>query len=237
LAERTSETSDVREEDPWRGGREATAAEVKAIFDRHPLTGPSQEHYQALPAFVRLPRFLLDKLTPRTRRGVLAAIGLGAVLVAGGIWLAVEAAQRAQRQEARATAAFRASEVRRLVADQSAQTAPVSASSGPALLRELEAAVGADARARVREGSLDGPIRRTVCRPGGALINAAERTDLFRCFAVTSSAVGVTLGHDFLVRVDATRGRAIWCHNNYPPGHPDTEDAISVPLGRACTGR
>jgi hypothetical protein len=226
-----------REEDPWRGGREATAADVKAIFERHPLTGPSEEHYQALPAFVRLPRFLLDKLTPRTRRGVLAAIGIAAALTAGGIWLAVEAAQRAQRKDAQAAAAFRATEVRRLLADQTAQTARLRATSGPALLDELAAAVGADARARVRAGSLDGPIRRTVCRPGGALINAAERTDLFRCFAATSSAVGVTLGHEFLVRVDASRGLAIWCHNNYPPGHPDTEKAISVPLGRACTGR
>jgi hypothetical protein len=228
---------DRQEEDPWRGGRKATAAEVKAIFERHPLTGPSQEHYEALPAFVRLPRFLLDKLTPRTRRGVLAALGIAAALTAGGIWLAVEASQRAQRKDAQAEAAFRASEVRRLLADQSAQTARLRATSGPALLGELEAAVGADARARVRAGSLDGPIRATVCRPGGALINAAERTDLFRCFAATSSAVGATLGHEFLVRVDASRGLAIWCHNNYPPGHPDTEKAISVPLGRACTGR
>jgi hypothetical protein len=211
--------ADAGEKDPWRGGRESTAADVKAIFERHPLTGPSQEHYEALPAFVRLPRFLLGKL------------------VAGGIWLAVEAAQRANRRDARADAAFRASEVRRLLADQRAQTVRLGATSGPALVRELETAVGADARARVREGSLDGPIRRTLCRPGGALVNAPERKDLFRCFAVTSAAVGVTLGHEFLVRVDAPRHLAIWCHNNYPPGHPDTEKAISVPLGRACTGR
>ena len=51
--------SDPPEDDPWASGRAATAEEVKAIFARHRTEGPALEHHDALPAFVRLPRFLL----------------------------------------------------------------------------------------------------------------------------------------------------------------------------------
>jgi hypothetical protein len=227
--------SDPSEEDPWAAGRAATTEEVKAIFSRHRTEGPALEHHDALPAFVRLPRFLLGKLPRRRRRAVLVGAAVAAVLTAGGIWLAYEAAQRAQLREARAERAFRAGEVRRLLADQSPRTARVGAASGAALQRRIEAAIGADARARVRAGTLSGPIRRTTCRQGNGLVNRADDPNLFRCLAITSSAVGVTLGHEFFVRVDPARGIALWCHNNYPPAHPDTSSAISVPVTRSCT--
>jgi hypothetical protein len=224
------------EEDPWAAGRAATAAEVKEIFERHRAPGPAREHHDALPAFVRLPRFLLNKLPRRRRRAVVFGMLVLAVAVGVGVKLAYDAAQRAQLREARADRAFRAGEVRRLVADQRARLVTVGGVTGAPLLRRLETAVGADARARVRDGTLSGPIRRTVCRRGGELVNAAENPNFFRCLAVTSASVGVTLGHEYLVRVDRGRGIAVLCHNNYPPGHPEAY-AISVPLSRACTGR
>jgi hypothetical protein len=227
--------SDQPEEDPWVTGRAATAEEVRAIFARHQTEGPALERYDALPAFVRLPRFLLGKLPRRRRRAVLLGAAVATVLTAGGIWLAYEAAQRAQLREARAERVARAGEVRRLLADQSPRTARVGAASGVALRRRIETAVGADARARVRAGALSGPIRRITCRQGNGLVNRADDPNLFRCLAITSSAVGVTLGHEFFVRVEPSRGVAIWCHNNYPPAHPDTSDAISVPVTRSCT--
>jgi hypothetical protein len=111
----------------------------------------------------------------------------------------------------------------------------VGAASGAALVHRLEGAITADARARVRSGALSGPIRRTTCLQGNGLVNRADDPRLFRCLAITSSAVGMTLGHEFFVRVDPRRGLAIWCHNNYPPAHPETSDAISVPVTRSCT--
>jgi hypothetical protein len=225
------------DEDPWAAGRASTAAEVKDIFTRHRAPGPATEHHDALPAFVRLPRFLLGKLPPRRRRAVLLGLVAGAVLLAGAIWVAHEAANRAQLREARAEAGFRAGELQRLTADQRARTARVGALTGPALTRRLQDAVGADARARVRTGALSGPIRRTVCRQGNGLVNHGDDPDSFLCFAVTSSAAGVTLGHEFFVRVNRSRGVAVWCHNNYPPAHPETQKAISAPVSRACTGR
>jgi hypothetical protein len=227
--------SDPPEEDPWAAGRAATAEEVKTIFARHRTEGPALEHHDALPAFVRLPRFLLGKLPRGRRRAVLAGAAIVAAFTAGGIWLAHEAAQRAQLREARATRAFRAGEMRRLLADQSPQTARVGAASGPALVHRIEGAITADARARVRSGALSGPIRATTCQQGNGLVNRADDPNLYRCLAITSSAVGVTLGHEFFVRVDPRRGLAIWCHNNYPPAHPDTASAISVPVARSCT--
>ena len=225
------------EEDPWSAGRAATAAEVKDIFTRHRSEGPADEHFDALPAFVRLPRFLLGKL-PRGRRRAVVATAAGLTVVLGGaVWVAHEAANRARLREAKAEARFRAGEVRRLLADQRARAAPVGGLAGTALDRRLEALIGRDARARVRAGSLSGPIRHTLCRRGNNLVNRAGDPDVFRCLAVTSSAVGVTLGHEFFVRIDRARGTAVWCHNNYPPAHPDTEKAISVPVSRACTGR
>lgn len=226
--------NDPPDDDPWAAGRAATAEEVKAIFARHRSPGPAVEHHDALPAFVRLPRFLLRKLPRRRRRAVLGGAAIVTALAAGGIWLAHEAAQRAQLREARAERAFRVGEIRRLVADQSARTARVGAVSGALLLHRLEAAVTADARARARTGALSGPIRHTICRQGNPLVNGGDNPDLFRCLAVTSSAVGVTLGHEFFVRVDRRRGLAIWCHNNYPPAHPETGAAISVPVSRSC---
>ena len=227
--------SEQPEEDPWATGRAATAEEVKAIFARHRAEGPAGEHHDALPAFIRLPRFLLGKLPRRRRRAVLLGAAVVAALTVGGIWLAREAAQRAQLREARAERALRAGEIRRLLTDQAPHTARVGAASGALLVGRLEAAVGADARARVRAGSLSGPIRRTTCLQGNGLVNRADDPDLFRCLAITSSAVGVTLGHEFFVRVDRARGIAFWCHNNYPPAHPDTASAISVPVTRSCT--
>lgn len=225
---------DPPEHDPWTAGRAATAAEVQEIFARRRSAGPTQEHHDALPAFVRLPRFLLNKLPRRRRRAVV----LGAILLAAGlavgIKFAYDASQRAQLREARAEHAYRAGEARRLLADQRPLTARVGAASGAALVSRLESAITADARARVRSGALSGPIRRTACRQGNGLVNRADDPNLFRCLAITSSAVGVTLGHEFFVRVDRRRGLAIWCHNNYPPGHPDTH-TVSVPVARACT--
>ena len=225
------------EEDPWAAGRAATAAEVKDIFARHRAPGPAEEHHDALPAFVRLPRFLLGKLPRRRRRAVLvAAAGLTLVLGAA-VWIAHEAADRARLREARAESQFRAGEVRRLLADQRARTARVGALTGPALAARLESLIGADARARVRAGTLSGPIRRTICRQGNGLVNRADDPDFYRCLAVTSAAVGVTLGHEFFVRIYPSRGLALWCHNNYPPAHPETQEAISVPVSDACSGR
>jgi hypothetical protein len=225
--------TDSSEHDPWAAGRSATAADVKEIFARHRTAGPSEEHHDALPAFVRLPRFLLDKLPRRHRRAVVAAAVLFAAGLTVAIKVAYDAGQRGQLREARAERAYRAGELRRLIADQRPQTARLGGATGPALERRLESAIGADARARVRAGALPGPIRRTVCRQGNPLVNGADDPNLFRCLAITSSAVGVTLGHEFFVRVDPARGLAVWCHNNYPPGHPDTH-TVSVSVPRTC---
>jgi hypothetical protein len=202
-------------------------------------------------------------LGTRRRRLVLAFAVLVLVgAIAGGVAILTPGIDRAKRAQAaaarRAAAAARASLIASATADQRLQLAtghvrdpgagaPRAArlAARSALVRELEAAISADARARVRAGILPGPILFTSCSayPADALpaqTSLSERVGPYACLAVNRPVRNGTgtvgeLGDPFWARIDFASSRLAWCKINPRPG----EQAIGsgaplVPLVLAC---
>ena len=216
------------------------------------------ERYEPFPELVELPRWIWRRMGRRLRiaAGVvlLAAIALG-VMLAPGIR---ESKQERARSEQRERAERRARLIRELEATQrprfrrSDSVAPGAASAEErlaaraGLMDELTATVLADARRRVRAGTLDGSIQRTECKPFprtvegvGADQHLARRRGRYSCVAVTAefkrseASVGGVLGHPYRALVDFETGRYAYCKISGQPG-PTGDPLVSTP--GACGG-
>jgi hypothetical protein len=190
-----------------------------------------------------------------------ALVGLAAVIVAGVIALGPgidrtksERAAAARRAEAAAMAAI----VRHEAAQQTLHTGTgptgVAGSTAPAatrlaqraaLVSELERAITADARARVRARSMTGPILYTTCAadPAGAIdpkTRASARLGDYQCLVVNvpvknrSGVVG-SVGDPFWARVDFARSAFAWCMITPRAGEMAIGSNVpTVPLSRLC---
>lgn len=218
------------------------------------MTQPA-DRYEPLPSLPELPRWLWRKLS-RTAR---VAAALAVLVVAAALAVAVPGLRESQREaDARAQrerAAQRAELVRRLEAEQR----PVAGRSGArdaggadrlaaraAVMGELAAAIGADARSRARRGELTGTIRRVTCEPfprtvggTGADEDLARRAGRFSCVAVTAefertaANPGGVIGHGYRARVDFRSGRYAFCKITGRAG-PEREQVVTIP--RTCGG-
>ena len=191
---------------------------------------------------------------------VVSGLAIGLVL-GGGALVAYQrisaTKQAAEAEERRTTAASRASERRRLTLEQRPRSgralsaAPSTSRAGEqrarrALLRRLELAIGADARARVRAGALAGHgIVATRCSPYPATSERARaeaalstRRATYSCVALTVRVPGlVGLGHPFRAVVDYDDSSYVWCKVNPVAGERAVPDPKRlVPLSEACTG-
>jgi hypothetical protein len=236
--------SEPHGDDPWSGGRQATRDEVRAIFERHAAARGGQtrpgsgERRSALPGFLTLPARGWRGLSRRGRALVLA---LGMALLALGVALVPPALETAAQNEADERAAIAANRERirvKLVEDQRPRRARLDMRS--AIAPALAERVRLDAVQRARAGSLDGPIGRTACE---RITRTGEdpRFAAFTCL-VESGGRGtyrgrdLLLGYRFRARVELSTGGAVWCKENPRPLHPDTEEFVTVPIARACTG-
>ncbi len=187
---------------------------------------------------------------PVSRRAIAATIAVlvlaGAVLVA----LVAPAINRSKldtaARERSAHAAFVTRERARLVAEQRAHIgrAPAAArrhaarddvGARAALVAAVRASVGADARARIAAGLLDGPILEVRCDAIG--VSARLHVE---CLAVTGTLVehGRTTersGHPFSASGSVRDGRYAWCKENAPPGEGASGTGVIVALPAACT--
>jgi hypothetical protein len=180
-------------------------------------------------------------MTKRGKRRLLAGL-LGAAAVLGLLALIVvpqlkdsTSASNARSEAERAQTLAQAR--REIVVDQKLRTAPVAKSA--AVIPALEAAVTRDARARVRAGSLKGPILRTDCSPWKPSPRTGS-TLRFECTAVSAivqrdgKAAGV-IGYPVWAKADVARGRLYWCKVNPKPGEKATgEGELDVPLDPRC---
>lgn len=101
-----------------------------------------------------------------------------------------QAARDAERQAAAAEAASRQKDA----ADKFTRDARREA------IKEMEKSVTADAKSKVNEGLLDGPIKRTSCEPigGGSTDDLKAKTGRFECIAVNKeNADGTSEGYRF----------------------------------------
>lgn len=207
------------------------------------------ERHDPLPAFLLLPRRGWRKLGRRGRIAVVAIVALAAAVVAAS-WPSVERDREAgERERARQAAASRAAQRRAIVEDQRPRRAILSPSvrarvtaaggltdaSAAALVGGfLESGITEDVRSRVKEGSLDGPVRETKCDP--VRVRSATGAD-YNCFVLIASrrAVGrkYSSGYRFSARAQLPAGKLAWCKENPRPLHP-TSYVISVPISSEC---
>jgi hypothetical protein len=235
--------SEPHHDDPWARGGQATRDEVRAIFARHAAAreaaaSAQPERRSPLPNVLKLPARGWRGLS---RRGKVVVMALGAALLALAVALlppALEGAAQREADERAAVAANRERIRRELVEDQRPRRARLDASQplAPALAENVRA----DARRRVRAGTLEGAIGNTACE---RITRTGEdpRYATFTCLVEngrrgTYRGRDVLLGYRFRGRVELASGSAAWCKENPRPLHPDTEEFVTVPLSRACTG-
>jgi hypothetical protein len=170
----------------------------------------------------------------------------------------LESKEERAESDRRERAERRAELIRRLETEQrprhrrSTSVAPPEAAASEqlgarsALMNELRAEVLADARARVRRGDLDGPVRRVECEPFPRSVDAVgaheqlgRRTGRYACVAVTAEfgtgemgATGV-IGHQYRTMVDFETGRYAFCKVSGQAG-PSREQLVTTP--RVCGG-
>ena len=213
------------------------------------------ERYESLPGLVELPAWLWRRASRRVRWGLLAsALGVAAAVAVLAPRIDDGKAERAE-SDRRARAEQRARRVRELQAEQRPRTIRASDGAAPVvgvrererLVATLTAAVAGDARRRVREGALEGPVRRGSCEPYPRTVGgvAPERDPTvergsYACVAVTSdlpratTRAGGVIGHPYRALVDFTTGRITFCKITGSPG-PARDPLVTVP--RACGGR
>jgi hypothetical protein len=217
-----------------------------------------KERYEPMPGIADIPGWLWRRMG-RTAR--LTALGAVIVLVAAAAALVpviLESKEDQAEADRRERAERRAELVRTLEIEQrprQRRSASVAAPGAPAdaqlearagLMDELNAEILADARARVRRGDLDGPIRRLDCEPFprsvdgvGAHEQLGRRTGRYACVAVTAEfgtgEVGATgvIGHQYRTMVDFQTGHYAFCKVSGQAG-PSREQLATTP--RVCGG-
>jgi hypothetical protein len=195
-------------------------------------------------------------MSRRARRRARIAVALTLIALVGAGFAIVPSVQHAKRSAAardRAqTEASIARERRRLAIDQRlhAAVAPGSharlrglpAARRAALLRaDLEAAITADTRARVRSHLLPGPILRTDCTPVGG--SGGPPVGRYSCEAVNAQILRATrapagsIGYPFWARIDFRHLAYRWCKINPRAGEGSATPAavaLVVPVPRGC---
>lgn len=235
----------------WAEARARTRAEVQAAFAPKERTCPSCGHTEATasrncPACGSSYVIVQPKLSKRAKLAI-AGVTVALLAAAGIAWAltspSIDRTKHANaRRSAAQEAAFIHSERLRLKADQRLHRARAShAGEGrAALVADLQTAITADARARVRAGTIHGPIHRTVCQAitfGPLQPNAARGG--YQCVAVNAdipkgTEVGGQLGYPFWAIVDYRHGAFAWCKVNPKPGEMATqthEPVVDPPAG------
>lgn len=216
------------------------------------------DRYEPMPGLADLPRWLWNRMGRSVRLAALAVVIVLAAAAAALVPVIVESKEERADADRRERAERRADLVRRLQAEQrprfrrSTSVAPPGAAEGErlraraTLIDQQAAQILADARARVRRGELDGPIRHVRCEPFprsvagvGAHEDLARRGGRYACVAVTAKfgtgeagATGV-IGHQYRTEVDFETGRYAFCKISGQAG-PTRQQLVTTP--RACGG-
>lgn len=256
-------------QDPWDVARERTREQVREVFAAHRHDEVTRTcafcGREGTTSFERCPhcgRSYFDRpprLSRAWRRGLL---GTGALaLVALLAWLVPQLVSYRRRSDERARAshaAIVAAERARLRAEQrphrgqalSLRPAPGATRAQRLRARRLlvgrvEAAITADARARIARGGLSGrPPSSTSCGPLVRNQVIGDEEDLSRpigrysCVAVQRDAVqgGSTVGLfgiPFVAAVDFRRFTYVWCKDN-PAANAAQTGLVFERLSRAC---
>ena len=195
---------------------------------------------------------------PWRRIGIWTAIGAAVLAIAAVIAVPRISAgkQASARRDATTLARERAAERRQI---ERAQTPHHGRAAKPAhgvtvgdrvaLLDGAEAAVLADAKARVKAGTLQSPVSDLTCvrAPQGTSLPPAPERDPavaaagYDCTAITGKIaagehnVAGALGYPFRLKVDFRRFSYVWCKQTPLPGEQVIPDPRTVvPLPKIC---
>jgi hypothetical protein len=208
------------------------------------------DRYEPLPGIAELPGWVWRKIG----RGGRIALGIALLVVVGLAVATVPRLKDAEQQRNAADQRERAERRTELASALEVEMRPRFGRSEPAptlaaradTVDAVDAAILRDARARVRSGELDGPIRRLQCEPFprspdavGADEDLSRRRGRYACVAVTAefegneAGPGGIIGHRYRALVDFGTGRYAFCKVTGQSG-PSREQLATTP--RACGG-
>jgi hypothetical protein len=216
------------------------------------------DRFEPMPGIAALPGWLWRRTGRAARLTLLGAMIVLFAAAAALVPVILESKEERAESDRRERTERRAELIRRLETEQrprhrrSTSVAPPGAGASEqletrsALMDELHAEILADARARVRRGDLDGPVRRVECEPFPRSVDAVgahqqlgRRTGRYACVAVTAEfgtgEVGATgvIGHQYRTMVDFETGRYAFCKVSGQAG-PSREQLVTTP--RVCGG-
>jgi hypothetical protein len=162
-------------------------------------------------------------------------------LVGTAIWVGprISANKREHsREDARATARARATDLRRRRIDQRVHTARTAARTLAGATTALEAAIARDLRARQRAGTLPPPrVRAVSCVPLPEDPGLRGGLARLKCLGATSVTSAVSIGFEVVGAVRPGSGRLSWCKTNPAAGEKANGAQLSeVRLAAACFG-
>jgi hypothetical protein len=176
------------------------------------------------------------------------ALGAATVLLVAGACALIlpsvfDARDSGEAERARAQAALEATERRRLAAEQKPIRGrpPGDVRARVAITGALESAILADARRRVAQGRLDGPLTAVKCSPLVLGTDPyAQPLGRFDCVAVKRPIMRdgkevASLGHPFVATIDWKQRSWVFCKDNKVPGERG-KPLAKVPLDPACVG-
>lgn len=190
------------------------------------------------------PRDAIVPPVPWRKLGIGTVLGAIAATVALALIIPpIEAGKRAgAAREIAKQAAIVAAETARLRADQQLHRASLGV-AGTALVRALEREIDRDARARVRAGTMEGPVLATTCEAGGKALAIRAGTRVYKCYVQTSldtpgqAGVHFSTGYPFVATIDFRNRSVAWCKTNPQPGEKTGGHGIAhVKLSPACAG-
>jgi hypothetical protein len=251
-------------EDPWEAARASTRADVASVLAPRERTCPACGHVQVGGART-CAECGADLVARRPRRRwrwrtvVAALIALAVAVTAVAVVTGPTrrgARAEAQRERAR-LAASEAAEKQRLRLDARAQfgKGPARQAGQTALAHRLvlvgaaERLITADAQARVRSGTLRGPVGGTACEPypnisvrRDAEADPAARVGRYDCIAYSRRLELPELegkrrrgffGYPFWAVIDYRRATIAWCKVT-PRAGEGAKSLASVPVPRPC---
>jgi hypothetical protein len=194
-------------------------------------------HIWTPPKGVEIPAVPWRKLGLGTIVG-LVIIGVGAAVAVPRI---DEAKRAGAAKRAHEAAAADNAERARLRTDQRVHSLTVRA--GLDLATSLEAAITADAQARVRAKTITGPVLSTKCNPTGAAVAQFPDSRVYKCFVKTATGLRgegqdvLGTGYPFVATIYTKERRLAWCKQNPHADEKGSTGDLRVKTSPVCAGK
>ena len=244
VAERQSQSAETVGD--WRDMCFGHIVSIRMIRTAQPSHGPRLTRWELVGAWLRIwtPPKDLDVPPVPWRRlaigGAAAAIAIGAI--AAVAVPRIDSGKRAGALErARAQAAADAAERSRLRLDQKVHRLAIPA--GVPIVAGLEKAITVDAKARVRAGTLSGPVLSTSCAKAGSSTRQFADSQVYKCFVKTATGLRgegtdvLDTGYPFVATAYEAQRRVAWCKQNPHADEKGSHGDVRVKLSPVCAGR